>query len=161
MPQDPAPTDAHQDPAAIERALGLLPTGRFLLTSAFDEDRRGVIVHSAQPCGREPWLLAVALRKGHAIEPVIRDARCFALNAVGEREKLFAKKFADHAPPDNEEDPFDAIPVRTLVTGAPVLKRPGLAYDCEVARHFDLESDCELYVGLVRAVRLPPAEDSP
>lgn len=156
MPQESVPTDPHQDPAAIAQAVALLPSARFLLTSAFEEDRGGALVMSVQPCGQEPCLLAVALRKGHAIEPIIRDGHCFALNAIGENEKLLTRKFAEHAAPDNGEDPFDAIPVVELATGAPVLKRPGLVYDCEVARHFDLESDHELYVGLVRAVRLPP-----
>lgn len=148
------PTEHQQ----IERALALLPGGCFLMTSAFEDDRRGVLVRSVQACGTEPQLVAVAVRKGHAIEPVLRDARAFALHAVDLGEKLLIRKFSEHLVPDAEDasDPFDAFPVGTMVTGSPVLRRPGLVFDCEMARHFDLESDFEIYVGLIRAVRLPP-----
>ncbi|TVQ63172.1 MAG: flavin reductase [Phycisphaerales bacterium] len=142
----------------IAHGLSLLPAGCFLMTSAFEDERRGVLVHSVQACGTEPQLVAVAVRKGHAIEPVLRDARAFALHAVDPGEKLLIRKFSEHLVPDTDldTDPFDAFPVGTIATGSPVLRRPGLVFDCELARHFDLESDFEIYVGLIRAVRLPP-----
>jgi len=149
------------DPQRIAHALGLLPSAWFLMTSAFEEHRRGVLVRSVQACGSEPWLIAIALRKGHAIEPVIRDARAFALHAVDESEKRLLRAFGRHPVPDAEQetDPFDAFPLTTLATGAPVLRRAGLVLDCELARHFDLENEYEIYVGLVRAARLPPGHE--
>lgn len=137
------------DPRA---ALAQLPSGLFLMTSAYDDDRAGLIVRSVQVCGDEPPLLCVAVRTGHRIEPLIRDSRCFAISWLDEERKLVLRKFAHHSRTD-PGDSFDAIPVEALATGSPVLCDSPLVFDCEVARHFDLEADCELYIGQVVACR--------
>jgi flavin reductase (DIM6/NTAB) family NADH-FMN oxidoreductase RutF len=64
-------------------------------------------------------------------------------------DKLLARRFAGHIPPDELGDPFDSLEVETMWTGAPLLKRCRAAFDCEVVRHFDLEADHELYVGQI------------
>ncbi len=133
--------------------FALLRSGLYLMTAAHEDVRAGVIVRSVQPCSDEPPLLCVAVRTGHPIEPIIRDARCFAICRLDEADKLALRKFASAAPLD-EEDQFDAIPVERLLTGAPVLRRSPLVFDCEVVRHFDLEAESELYVGQVIACRV-------
>ncbi len=138
-------TDLQQ---AMSRLLGL----SFLMTSQFEGERAGVIVRSVQYCNQDPPLLCVAVRTGHRIEPLIRDSRCFALSRVSTDDRLVLKKF--DAPAAREpDDPFDAIAVETLRTGCPVLGGSRLVFDCEVVRHFDLEADCELYIGQVVACR--------
>jgi flavin reductase (DIM6/NTAB) family NADH-FMN oxidoreductase RutF len=64
---------------------------------------------------------------------------------------LLLKKFDDDAP---EDDPFDSFSVCGLKTGSPILTCAIAAIDCEVARHFDLEADHELYVGQVMDARI-------
>ncbi|MCA9299278.1 MAG: flavin reductase, partial [Phycisphaerales bacterium] len=110
-----------------------------------------VMVHSVQPCAIEPLLVSVSVRKGHSIEPLIRDSHAFALCALHPDDKLIPRKFAEHEAPDHPGDPFDSLPTRILQTGSPVLERATVALDCEVVRHFDLEADHELYVGHVVA----------
>lgn len=146
--------------AGILRALSLLPAGHFVLTSAFEAKRSGMIVRWVQPCAEEPLLVSVAARRGHSIEPLIRDSHAFALCRVDPEDKLVARKFAVHRPPDDAGDPFDSVPVETMVTGSPVLKRSQLVLDCEVVRHFDLEADHELFIGLVVAGRAGPGAAS-
>jgi flavin reductase (DIM6/NTAB) family NADH-FMN oxidoreductase RutF len=143
------------DPAIV-RALAMLPAGHFVLTAAFETKRSGMIVRWVQPCADEPLLVSVAARRGHSIEPLIRDSHAFALCRVDPEDKLVARKFAIHRPPDDTGDPFDSVPVETMVTGSPVLRRSQLVLDCEVVRHFDLEADHELFIGLVRAGRVGP-----
>lgn len=136
----------------------VLDAGRatFLMTAAFEGDRTGVVVSSAMICAEEPLLVSVAVRKGHSIEPIIRDSHTFALCRLeAEGSELLLRKFAEHAAPDEMDDPFVSIPCDTLETGAPVLKRCDYALDCEVVRHFDLEADHELYIGQVLGVRTP------
>lgn len=148
----------YPDPVSLRRALALLPTGHFLMTAAFDGARAGVLLHSVQRCSEDPVLLAVASRKGHAIDPIIRDSRAFAVCLVSGDDRLLARKFppaeAGPQPGEEEVDPFDAIPVRTLRTGAPIPERAIAAFDCEVVRHVDLEADHELFVGLVLAAEV-------
>lgn len=149
--------DNHSNPV-IAGALALFPRGRFLMTACYDGQRSGMLVGSVQCCSTEPLLLCVAARKGHKIDPLIRDSRNFALGVVPEGDKLVMRRFssADAAPsefgPEGEDDPFDALPTRTLVTGAPVLPRCPTWFDCEVIRRVDLEAETELFVGMVVAM---------
>ncbi|MBX3321975.1 MAG: flavin reductase family protein [Phycisphaeraceae bacterium] len=141
----------------IDRALGFLGVGTCIMTSAYDGQRAGMRVLSAQPCSLEPRLIAVAARKGHPIEPLIRDSHYFAICVVDTSQKLVLRKFnadpVDFEEMDSFEDPFDAFAVDQLVTGSPILTKCIAALDCEVVRHFDLEADHEIFVGLVLAAR--------
>jgi flavin reductase (DIM6/NTAB) family NADH-FMN oxidoreductase RutF len=139
----------HAAGAETLRALNTLPSGTFLLTAAHDSKRCGMIVHWVQACAEEPALIAVAARKGHSIEPVIRDSRAFAVCRIDPDDKLLIHTFATHKPPDDDGDPFASFDVEMLATGSPVLSRSLSVIDCQVVRHFDLEADHELYVGQV------------
>lgn len=154
--------DLRPDAEVLDRALGAFPEATCLMTSAFEDTRAGVLVHGVLVVSREPPMVAVACRKGHAIDPVIRDARCFALGMVDPNDRLIQRRFrfADtavlpRADPDTT-DPFDPFPDARLVTGSPVLDRCPVWLDCQIIRHFDLDSDYELFVGLVVGVRADP-----
>lgn len=138
---------------AIDQALALLGSGLYIMTAAHEDQRNGMRVLSVQQCSLEPRLLAVATRKGHPIEPIIRDSHAFAVCKIDESQKLVLRKFSTEPGPD-EEDPFDSFMVDRMQTGSPVLSRCLAALDCEVVRHFDLEADHEIFVGLIVAARI-------
>jgi flavin reductase (DIM6/NTAB) family NADH-FMN oxidoreductase RutF len=140
------------DAGDVLRALDPSLPGRFVLTSAHESKRLGVFVTSVQPCGLEPPLVCLECQKGHAIDPLIRDSRHFALCRVDAADKLVARKFAFDG--DGRGDPFDSLEVDRLVSQSPVIRRAQCAIDCEVLRHLELESDHKLYIGRVLAVRL-------
>lgn len=142
--QPPTPADLR----AVER---LPKTGLYLMTAAHDGARAGVLVRWVQRCSQTQPLVCVAAPTGRPIAPLIRDSRAFGLCEIPPGDRLLAHKFASAEPPDEQEDPFASLRVRRLKTGAPILATSRLALDCEVARHFDLESDHELYIGLVVA----------
>jgi len=156
----------------LDSALGVFPGGRYLMTAAFDDQRGGMLVHSAQRCGQEPPLLCVAARKGHSIDPLIRDSRSFALGVLGNGDRLIERRFkgSDSIPsehgPQAMQDPFDAIELTTLSTGSPIIPRCSTWFDCEVVRRVDLEAEMELFVGMVvgvlhdgqRVIIDPPSE---
>jgi len=149
---DRSPTSsppAHPD--LVRPAIAALPVGTFLMTSCFDGKRAGVLVRSVQSIADEPPLLGVSIRRGHPIEPIIRDSRHFAICMLDPADKLALRKFADG--PKRDADPFDALPLETLLSQSPILRRAPLAFDCEVTRNLDLEADCGLYVGVIIAVR--------
>ncbi len=145
--------DEHQQ--IIESALRVFPVGKFLMTSGFEGQRCGMLVHSVQRCGSDPVMICVAADKGHKIDPLIRDSRSFALGVLGDGDRLIERRFrkSDAAPcehgPIGDDDPFDAIETMTLVTGSPIIRRCNLWFDCEVIRRVDVEADIELFVGLV------------
>lgn len=136
-----------------KHVLAKLRNGLFVLTARFEGKRAGVIVRSVQPAADQPPLVCVAVRKGHWIEPVIRDSHAFAVCKVAAGDGLMLRKFAETSRP-RDGDPFDCVQTTRLVTGSPILSRAPLALDCEVVRHFDLEADHELYIGLVVACHL-------
>ncbi len=154
----------------LERALRFLPTGFFVMTSAHDGKRSGMRIRSVQACADDPPLISVAARKGHAIDPLIRDSRSFAVCVIAPDDKLIARSFpleSSNGTPGGsgggesaaEGDPFDGLEHSSLVTGAPVLKRAIAVFDCEVARRIDLEADHELFVGQIVATRFSDAAD--
>lgn len=150
---------APAQPGDVPRALAMLPSGLFLMSSAFEGKRAGVVVHSVQMCGENPPAVCVAMRKGHWIEPLIRDSRCFAINLLEAGDRLLLKKFGEVGRPREAGDPFDCLAVDKLVTGAPIVRRCVAALDCEVTRHIDIEVELAIYVGLVLGAKV--ASDSP
>lgn len=146
--------------ARLSRALGAIPSNTWIMTSAYEGDRAGVLVHGVLVACDQTPLVVVACRKGHAIDPIIRDARCFALGLVDPADRLIRKRFrfsdtavSPKADPATD-DPFDPFPDQHLFTGAPVLDRCAVWMDCQIARHFDLEFEQELFVGQVVAIRV-------
>jgi flavin reductase (DIM6/NTAB) family NADH-FMN oxidoreductase RutF len=137
--------------ADLRRALALFPQGEFLLTAAFENRRAGVFVRSAQQCAEVPLMVCVVTRKGHSLEPLIRDSRCFAVCLVDPEDRLLHKTFGPARMLDAAGDPFDSIEVERLATGSPVPRRTLAAVDCQLVRHLDLEADHEVYIGLVVA----------
>jgi cob(II)yrinic acid a,c-diamide reductase len=135
------------------RAFAELSRGLYVLTACFENKRAGVLVRSLQSCADEPPLIAVAVKTGHWIEPLIRDSHVFAVCKVSSNDRLLLRKFAETSRP-RDGDPFDCVRVERLVTGAPVISKSSLVLDCTVLRHFDLEADHELFIGQVVASRV-------
>jgi len=131
------------DPA-VSSALRLLPGVPCLMSSCFDGQRVGVLVERVMRCADEPACVVVALRRGHRIDPIIRDAHCFALSVLRPRDKRLARRLAQA-----RDDPFDSLRSITLASRCPVLCDAAAGLDCEVIRHFDFDTDHELFVGRV------------
>lgn len=146
----------HLDGASVDQVLGALGAGQFLLTSHHASRRAGISTRWVMACAESPLLVAAAVRRGHWIEPLIRDSRAFAICAVEPGATLLLRKCAETSRP-RDGDPFDCVASTRLVTGSPILAGEGLALDCEVRRHLDLEADYELFVGLVVAARIDGA----
>lgn len=138
----------------VRDALRCLPGACYVLTAAYEGKRAGVLVYWVQACAGDPPLISVSVRKGHRIEPLIRDSHSFAVCRVDPEDKLVMRKFGAPAHRDDTGDAFDSIGYETLATGSPVVRRCIAALDCEVLRHIDLEADHELYVGHVVAGRV-------
>lgn len=124
------------------------------MTSRFENKRAGMRVHSVQHVGNEPLMISVACTKGHPIEPMIRDSRRFAVSLVAADDRLVIRKFSAKHQLQSGEDPFECFPIETLESGVPVLQRSIAVLDCEVHRHLDIETDMEIYLGLVLAGRV-------
>jgi flavin reductase (DIM6/NTAB) family NADH-FMN oxidoreductase RutF len=128
-------------------ALAKVPTGTYLLTTAFGEIRDGRLVDRVQQCGTNPPMLLIAMEKGHALSPLIRDSRTFGLSLLDPQERHLQRIFG----PERRigDNPFLTQPHKIGVLGAPIVTRATAWFDCEVVRHLDMETNYELYIGLV------------
>jgi flavin reductase (DIM6/NTAB) family NADH-FMN oxidoreductase RutF len=132
-------------------ALGLDSGSVFALASKFGRSRAVIPVRWVQFCCVDPPMVAVSIRKGRPIEPLIRDSHAFALSRLDPDEGFIRRKLerAD----EHADDPLELIAHEAMVTGSPCITRALCCLDCEVIRHIDLEGDHELYVGQVVGVR--------
>ena len=145
-----------EDQRVLDAAMVCVPRGLYLMTAAYEGARSGLVVHSVQLCGEDPLMLCVAAEKGHAIDPLIRDARMFALGVMDADDTFLRRRFAMRVDGDtgpsvhvHASDPFDAIEHTTLESGAPMPARCGTWFDCELSRRIDLDNEVELFVGRV------------
>ncbi len=133
---------------AIGAAMARIPASSFVMTAQFDETRVGMLVTLVQMCSIDPPLVLVAMPKGQPIEPIIRDARGFALCQIADGDLLARKKFD---PTEGmHEDPFVTLPTFEAPSGSPILERAEAYLDCELVRHFDVENSTGIYIGLVK-----------
>lgn len=142
--EDEAMPDATADARVI---MERIPCGLFILASAYEDQRTGVLTRWVQPCSFEPPLIMIAVPKGMPVEPLIRDSRHFSLCLISDQDRLLERKFSH--PPDRGDDPFVALPARMTPNGMPILERTLGWMECEVVRHIDLEADHRLYVGQI------------
>ncbi|MBO6514717.1 MAG: flavin reductase [Phycisphaerales bacterium] len=139
----------------IDSVIARIARGRYLMTACYEGSRSGALVESVQWLMTEPLLMGVSVRKGHEIDPLIRDSRSFAVGFIDDDDKFITRRFgkrlngSDSAIHVEGLDPFETLETGSLVTGSPVLPQCSTWVDCEVLRRVDLENAHELFVGSV------------
>ena len=148
--------DSTPNPQLIHNALRCIPNATYVLTCCHDQFRDGIITKWVQQCSSEPPMLVVAISKGRPIEPMLRDARAFALCMVSPTDKSALRLFGnDHEPDD---DPFLSLAIKTAVTGMPILSQSIVWFDCKLEGHLSPDADCRLYLGQVVAAHICDAK---
>ena len=147
------------DRALVAPVLARIPAGSFVLTSAFADLRAGVTVKWVQQCSTTPPMVMVAVQKGHVLSPLIRDSRSFCVCQLDPSDQSTTRAFDLRTP---GIDPFIGSSVDRTASGCPVPARAVGYLDCELARHVDIDGDCEIYVGVIHhaATLLDPRDQS-
>ncbi|MEM7625269.1 MAG: flavin reductase family protein [Planctomycetota bacterium] len=136
--------------ATIAAALGVVPSGVFVLTAEHEDRRAGMLVSWVQRVCASPPMLGVAVAKGKPIMPLLSESRKFALCQLGENDRLLKRKFAQDSEPG--DDPFLGFELRKSKLGNVPIMKDALAYfECELSCHMDVEGDHDLFVGLIHA----------
>ena len=151
------PMDDSQRSAA-GAALGAIPSGQFILTSAFEDRRLGVLVGWVQQVCYEPPMVSISIRKGTPIMPLISESRRFALCQIGVDDRMLIRKFA--AQTDLGDDPFLGQQlIKPMMPKLPILGSCKSYLECELVCHMDVEGDHDIFVGTVHnAGFIPPFE---
>ena len=97
-------------------------------------------------------MLVVAIPKGQLIEPILRDARAFALCRVPANDRQASRLFGGTH--ERDEDPFLSIKTTKAKTGMPILPNALLWFDCKLEGHLSPDADCRLYLGQVIAAHI-------
>ncbi len=139
-------------PQVIHNALLQIPSAQFVLTCGHERFRDGIMTNWVQRCSTDPPMLVVAIPKGQPIEPMLRDARAFALCLVQPNDRRALRLFGEEH--DVDDDPFLSISITTAVTGMPILPDSRLWFDCKLEGHLSPDADCRLYLGQVVAAHL-------
>jgi len=100
-------SDTTIDPQTIHNALRSIPAAKFVLTCTHDQYSDGIITYWVQQCSTVPPMVVVAIKKGQAIEPMLRDARAFALCMVNDNDRRVQRLFGSEHTLD--DDPFPTL----------------------------------------------------
>ena len=136
----------------IPEAMAHLNGYPFFLTAKGADKSHGVMAEFVTACANTPPMLLVSVRKGMALSPLIRDSRMFALAAVEGIALAHARRLDQMI--IDQVDSFMGITVDHTPSGIPVLANSITWFECELARHIDIDADCELYAGTVRAAHM-------
>jgi flavin reductase (DIM6/NTAB) family NADH-FMN oxidoreductase RutF len=111
-------------------ALGRLPSGLFILTTARAGRDTGLLVSWVQQAGFEPPCVTVALRNDRFIADWVAQSGRFTLNQLAHGQKALIRHFARGFDP--EQDAFGGIATRRSEVGGLVLAGALAFLDAEV-----------------------------
>ena len=145
------PFPAGVDPDAYDRlrrrALWRMPSGLYLLGSAFG-GRRNLMTHTwAMQVATKPKLVAVSVRKDALTHELVAGGRAFSLCFVRREDRALARVFTKPAT-EGEDGSLSGAQVRTGSTGVPVLAQAAAWFECEVRGEVEA-GDHTLFVGEV------------
>jgi 3-hydroxy-9,10-secoandrosta-1,3,5(10)-triene-9,17-dione monooxygenase reductase component len=121
-----------QEPSreSLGRALGMIPSGIFVVTAARDAVRSAYVGSWIQQAAFEPPAITIAMNKQRPLLSLLEPGRGLGVNILGRRQAplyaCFEKGFA------LEEDPFSGVATQTVVTGVPLLCEAFAYLDCRV-----------------------------
>lgn len=127
-------------------AIGRIPSGLAILTSAHGSRSTGMLASWYQQCSFEPLMITVAVRRPRPVQTLMEASSVFALNLLGEEGapamlKHFAKGFA------LDEDAFAGLAVSASAHG-PMLSAALAVLGCSIRTKLAL-GDHDLYVAEV------------
>lgn len=127
-----------EDPSrqAIGRGLGRLASGLYVLTAGRGDQATGMLASWVQQVGFEPPTVVVALKKGRAIDALVRAEGAFCLAVLDDSSKQllghFARGFEPGAPAFEGVDTADSslgVPYPTAAHAHLVCKVRAIADD--------------------------------
>lgn len=136
---------------SLAAALGLVPSGLFIVTARRGEAETGMLASWVQQCSFEPPQISLALQRDREIAAWLTDGAAFVVNVLdaSQTDMLihFGRGFALGEPA------FEGIEIEHADGGPPILSE-ALAYlDCRVAGRFPA-GDHDLFLGRVSGGRL-------
>lgn len=139
---------------SLGQALGMIPSGIFVVTAARDSVRAAYVGSWIQQAAFEPPSITIAMNQHRPLLTLLEPGRGIGVNILGRRQ---APLYAHFEPGFSlNDDPFVGVEVDTMETGAPILREAFAYLDCRIRSMFDA-GDHRLILAevLAGAVRQP------
>lgn len=143
------------DRDSLRETMRLWTSGITIVTTADGDRRAGLTVSSFTSVSLEPPLILVCLQKGVMTLEMLKVSRVFAVSLLRAGQSPVSAQFAGFTPLPEGSDRFHQIPIRTAVTGAPILQDSLAWLDCRVYAIHD-GGGSEIVIGQVMATERHP-----
>jgi 3-hydroxy-9,10-secoandrosta-1,3,5(10)-triene-9,17-dione monooxygenase reductase component len=115
---------------SLGRALGMIPSGIFVVTTVRDSVRAAYVGSWIQQVAFEPPSITIAINQHRPLLKLLEPGRGIGVHILGRRQAPLYARFERGFSLD--EDPFLGVEIDTAVTGAPILREAFAYLDCRV-----------------------------
>jgi 3-hydroxy-9,10-secoandrosta-1,3,5(10)-triene-9,17-dione monooxygenase reductase component len=120
---------------ALGRALGMIPSGIFVVTAAKEAIRAAYVGSWIQQAAFAPPAITIAMNKHRPLLSLLEPGWGIVVNILGRGQAaLYAHFEAGFA---LEDDPFVGVEIGAAITGAPLLQEAFAYLDCRVRTMLD------------------------
>jgi flavin reductase (DIM6/NTAB) family NADH-FMN oxidoreductase RutF len=130
------------------RVLWKMPSGLYLLGSRAGPRRNLMTLNWASQVALEPKLVGVSVEREALTQELISAGRVFAISILARADRAVVRRFVKPAEDDPDAGTLSGHPVRTDVTGAPILSAAVAWVDCEWRQTVECGSH-RLFIGEV------------
>ncbi|HSF30095.1 MAG TPA: flavin reductase family protein [Candidatus Tectomicrobia bacterium] len=120
---------------SLGRALGMIPSGIFVVTTARDLVRAAYVGSWIQQAAFEPPSITIAMNQQRPLLTLLEPGRGVGVNILGRRQAPLYARFERGFSLD--EDPFVGVEIDIAVSGAPLLREAFAYLDCRVRTTID------------------------
>ena len=120
---------------SMGRALGMIPSGIFVVTAARDSVRAAYVGSWIQQAAFEPPSITIAMNRQRPLLTLLEPGRGIGVNILGRGQAALYDRFERGFSLD--EDPFVGVEITTAVTGAPLLREAFAYVDCRIRAMLD------------------------
>jgi 3-hydroxy-9,10-secoandrosta-1,3,5(10)-triene-9,17-dione monooxygenase reductase component len=120
---------------SLGRALGMIPSGIFVVTAARESVRSAYVGSWIQQAAFAPPAITIAMNQQRPLLTLLEPGRGIGINILGRRQAPLYARFEKGF--SLAEDPFAGVAIDTAVTGAPLLCEAFAYLDCCVRTMID------------------------
>jgi flavin reductase (DIM6/NTAB) family NADH-FMN oxidoreductase RutF len=138
------------------RALGMIPSGIFVVTTARDAVRAAYVGSWIQQAAFDPPSITIAMNQQRPLLTLLEPGRGIGVNILGRRQAALYDRFERGF--SLSEDPFVGVEIDTAVTGAPLLREAFAYVDCRIRTMLDAGDHMVILAEVLAGAVRPPGE---
>jgi 3-hydroxy-9,10-secoandrosta-1,3,5(10)-triene-9,17-dione monooxygenase reductase component len=141
---------------SMGRALGMIPSGIFVVTTAREAVRAAYVGSWIQQAAFEPPSITIAMNQQRPLLTLLEPGRGIGVNILGRRQAALYDRFERGFSLD--EDPFVGMEIITVITGAPLLREAFAYVDCRIRTMLDAGDHMVILAEVLAGAMQQPGE---